>query len=692
MKKSRKPNGYWTKERCHQEALKYNSISDLQKANETVCNIARKKGFMEEICSHMKRLIKPSGYWNKERCHEVALKYQSRSEFQKNDHTVYQAARSKGFLDDICGHMERLVKPNGYWTQEKCHEEALKYTRIVDFQKGSSSAYHAALKKGFLDKICDHINYVCFPHKNVDYEHHKKIALNFNNRRDLIKNHPSIYQMIIKRGWNELLDHMEYIFLPNGYWTKEKLKQEASKYTTLKDFREKSKKCYKAMYSNGWLDELGSHLKRKINWNDKEKCKEAALSCKTRTEFNKKFPGATFHSRKNGWMDEVCVHMGPKTCFNKRFIYAYEFNDNHVYVGLSHNVEKRKLDHFSGKNSLKSQVRKHWDETNSSFELKLVYPESFDINEAGSKEREAIEFYKENGWIILNKAKAGSLGGDNEIYTEKKFLEISSTCKSYSELKSKITNHFRTKAIKNGWLEKTGLIDDRVRKWNKEDAFEVAKTCKNITDLQKKYNGLYKYLKKENFLEEAMSHKTIRKPYSQRYTFEQCAEACAKFNSKNEFCKAEYEMYQCSCRNGWLKLLKTKIKVEKELSTKPKLVIKKNRKMEFYDLKNVIEIAKNYHIRSEFKKEYPDLFKKVIKSCHKGVRQQILGHMKNDLDGRSKRKSIWTYEKCFEESKKYNGRYAFKKGSKTAYEQSIKNRWLNDFFPNKINHSNHKPV
>jgi predicted GIY-YIG superfamily endonuclease len=682
MKKSKKPNGYWTKERCHQEALKYNSISDLQKANGSVCLIARKNGFMEEICSHMERLIKPNGYWNKERCHEVALKYESRVEFQKKDHSVYQAARRKGFLDDICGHMEKLVKPNGYWTQEKCHEEALKYNRIVDFQRGSSSAYHAALKKGFLDKICGHINYVCTPHKKVDYEHHKKIALNYNNRRDLNKNHPSIYQMIIKRGWKELLDHMEYIFLPNGYWTKEKISEIALKYDNFKDFKKNDLRAYEAMCKKGWKEELCQHFKENPNdWTKKENCIRVALECITRSELYKKFPGAYHSALKNCWLDEICQHMGPKSSLNYRYIYAFEFDDNHVYVGLTHNMNKRLLDHISGKNSKKSQANKHWEKTESCFEFKLVYPESFDMNEAGLKENEAIEFYKKNNWIILNKAKAGGLGGMKEINTEKNFLKIASKYKTYSELKSKITSHFLTKAIKNGWLEKTGLIDDRVRKWNKEDAFEVAKTCKNIADLQKKYNGLYKYLKKENFLEEAMSHKVIRVPYSQKYTLEQCTETCAKFNSKNEFRKAEYEMYECCRSNKWLKLIKTKIEIENKLNYKPKLAIKINKKIESYDFENIIEIAKSYNKRSDFKNDYPDIFKKVIKSCHRNLRKQIIGHMKNDLDGRSKKKSIWTYEKCLEESKKYDSRWAFRKGSKTAYEQSIKNGWVAEFFP-----------
>lgn len=39
----------------------------------------------------------------------------------------------------------------------------------------------------------------------------------------------------------------------------------------------------------------------------------------------------------------------------------------------------------------------------------------------------------------------------------------------------------------------------------------------------------------------------------------------------------------------------------------------------------------------------------------------------------------WTYEKCLEESKKYKSRSEFSKNNKTAYNASIRNKWINDF-------------
>jgi hypothetical protein len=50
--KERKPNGYWTFDKCKEEALKYN-IKELFKNSAGAYNAARRNNWMVEICSHM---------------------------------------------------------------------------------------------------------------------------------------------------------------------------------------------------------------------------------------------------------------------------------------------------------------------------------------------------------------------------------------------------------------------------------------------------------------------------------------------------------------------------------------------------------------------------------------------------------------------------------------------------------------
>ena len=91
-------------------------------------------------------MIKPKGYWTKERCAEAALQYETRNAFSKGCKSGYRVAQQHQWLDDICGHMTYAQKPNGYWTPEKVATEALKYKTRSAFGKSKGGAYSAALK------------------------------------------------------------------------------------------------------------------------------------------------------------------------------------------------------------------------------------------------------------------------------------------------------------------------------------------------------------------------------------------------------------------------------------------------------------------------------------------------------------------------------------------------------------------
>jgi len=56
-------------------------------------------------------------------------------------------------MDDICSHMISLMKPKGYWTKEKCVEEVKKYNSKTEFKKKSRSSYNAAYKNNWLNEI-----------------------------------------------------------------------------------------------------------------------------------------------------------------------------------------------------------------------------------------------------------------------------------------------------------------------------------------------------------------------------------------------------------------------------------------------------------------------------------------------------------------------------------------------------------
>jgi predicted GIY-YIG superfamily endonuclease len=145
----------WTFEKCMEEAKKFNSRKEFVKGNNSAYNSSRKNGWLDKVCSHMKENNrKPVGYWNKEKCKEEALRCKNTSELSTG---AYHAILRNDWLKELCKHM-KLQKPNGYWTKQRCLEEALKYNSRTSFQHAIGGAYRISLDKGWLNDICSHMN------------------------------------------------------------------------------------------------------------------------------------------------------------------------------------------------------------------------------------------------------------------------------------------------------------------------------------------------------------------------------------------------------------------------------------------------------------------------------------------------------------------------------------------------------
>ena len=196
--------GKWTYETCLEEAKKYDKKTDFQTKSGGAYDAARKNGWLLDYDWFINAGASISASrtkWTYETCFEEAKKYKTRGEFQKGSRGAYRLALKNGWLD-VYTWFEETHKPNGYWTYERCFEEAKKYKTRNELQKGCGSAYIVALKNGWLS------DYIWF---------------------DEIKK-------------------------PNGYWTHETCFEEAKKYNTRNEFKKGVCGAYIVARKNGWLD------------------------------------------------------------------------------------------------------------------------------------------------------------------------------------------------------------------------------------------------------------------------------------------------------------------------------------------------------------------------------------------------------------------------------------------------------
>lgn len=355
-KEKRKPSGYWTKEMCHIEALKYNTRSEFRKTR--AYTVSCKNGWLDEFCSHMIEKQKPSGYWNNfERCKDVALSCNHKTEFRKKYQCAHKFSERNGWLEEITSHMIQLGNKMKRLVYVYVFEDNHAYVGLTD---DKDKRFNQHMKRGPISKhiektslipnyiiLSDYIdvgdaqelehdtknNYInngwVILNKGATgrgvgalgtsikiwtYDICKEEALKYSCRSDFKKNSYA-YTSARLNGWlDEICSHMEYKQLPNGYWLhdKERCREEALKYTMRSHFKCSSRSAYKASRKNGWLDEICSHMISpqipKGYWT-KKKCHEEALKYCYIGDFVNAHNGAYDKSCKNGWLVEICSHM-----------------------------------------------------------------------------------------------------------------------------------------------------------------------------------------------------------------------------------------------------------------------------------------------------------------------------------------------------------------------------------------------
>ena len=141
-----------TNESLRDLALKFNSRVDFSTNERTAYNTAINRGILDEICSHMTRLVKLG--WSDTELKEIADECSSRQEFKNNYPSAYSTTKKRGLLDLYFKDKKKLVVP---FTNEEVFEIAKKYSTRVDFLRKDGGAYNKALRDGFLDKACSHM-------------------------------------------------------------------------------------------------------------------------------------------------------------------------------------------------------------------------------------------------------------------------------------------------------------------------------------------------------------------------------------------------------------------------------------------------------------------------------------------------------------------------------------------------------
>lgn len=293
-------------------------------------------------------------------------------------------------------------------------------------------------------------------------------------------------------------------------------------------------------------------------WRSIDNVTKEAAKYTTRKEFCNKNGSAYSSARKNGWLDIVCAHMIKVGNLKRRAIYAYEFSDNHVYVGLTYNTHKRNLQHTQ--ESIKSSVNKHISITGETPIMKVL-TDYIDADEASILEGRILDKYLSEGWLILNQSKTGALGRISLKWTNE---AIRKEALKYSSRNKFCKNTYRAyfRALKVGILDEV-CSHMTPALWDIKTVTEAALKCNNKADFRNNYPGAATYARKANIYKSITQHMdfSFKDSWSEEITertikaktakkLESIKLPCGisnKFNNKHckcDECRKEFNRYQ----------------------------------------------------------------------------------------------------------------------------------------------------
>lgn len=558
------------------------------------------------ICDGRKTDKKENGYWNYSRCLEIAKTAVSRSDYKNKCATAYRVSIKNGWIDDYVW----LTKPEAYnkeWRFENTREESRKYSTFAEFRKNANSAYAAAKRNGWLS------DYTWLKHERCDKKQYSRqecydIAKNFEKLYDFYTYKPSVYKIAKENGW---LD--DYIWLEKKkIYTYDEIYEIAKQFSYKADFeRYNNGKEYNVALSHKWIKDfdwfLDGHkrqgeLLRKWTF---ESCALASKSYSTKKEFRENNNSAYNSAIKNKWIDKFTWLQDNRFDLAKDEIdcvYSYEFIDYHaVYVGrtLVRRKKDRDKEHLY---DVKSSVASFAKEHNIPVPHPKYLEDNITVKEGAEKEGYWVEKYRSEGWIILNKAKTGSIGSlCNGKYTYNKCMIISKKYDNFRDFSKNDYVYYR-KAVKMGWYidyvwlkgdiphkkeyytydlcyeraqkyqrftdfrenetspykyaKENGWLDDyywleKEHHWTDKEVLELTKQFSKRVDFSKKYPGAYNYALNHSLLDKCTWFVSRQKP-NKFWNEETCRNESLKYDNLSDYIKFANGSYKVALRNGWL--------------------------------------------------------------------------------------------------------------------------------------------
>lgn len=428
------------------------------------------------------------------------------------------------------------------WTLEELKQESKKYKTITEWSKLGKGSYSAASKNGWLAELTSHMPRAIKPNGYWTRERIFEDAKKYKTRSEWRKNSSSATTMATRNGWfEEATAHMK-LLVDHGKWTKEAVLKEAKKYKTKSEWGGSKNGSYGAALKKGWLEEATAHMvsaDRTRKWT-KESILEDAKKYLTRGEWHKAKGNAAHVAISKGWYEEATKHMYRTHSFGEMTLYRLL-----TQLDIEFEAQKR----FK---AIKSKKPLPFDFYLPAFNLVIEYQGSQHYSESNRKQGESLSDIQKRDELKRIGAKENKLN----------YLAISETIEKDIEkaLVVKLKDLSKLKKIRCEFIKRP-LTDDELAllkslgTYTKEQVLADARKYENYPEWRKN-SPVFQIAIKNGWLEECKAHMLsefeVRSKGKLIWTKEKIAELAKKYKSRSEFKSANSSAYTRARVNGWL--------------------------------------------------------------------------------------------------------------------------------------------
>lgn len=267
--------------------------------------------------------------------------------------------------------------------------------------------------------------------------------------------------------------------------------------------------------------------------------KSEALKYNTNKEFRAKSPNAYAAACRKKLIKEICPHMEPIGHRFKRLVYVYEFSDNHAYVGLTYNKDKRHYEHIRDG---RGPVFKHIQKTKSNPSYVMVSDWYIPKSEAQKLEIETYNKYLNDGWTMLNSAPCGNLGGNDFKYSDEYLGNIVKQFGNRKELKLKNPNVYSLIITRKLYHLFNHMVWNGNTTYNLEEVIEICKNYKTRNELRKNNYGVYQWVYTHKYEDVCFSH--MKKMRKIKWDTNEALEISKKYVYLEDFVKNDFRAYR----------------------------------------------------------------------------------------------------------------------------------------------------